>query len=85
MVAVLLDTLFIASGLLALAVIGASWHRYGPEACQLHVRMAECEERREVRVQVSEVAIRPIATVLRPDFTRAARYPSQRGALPAAA
>jgi hypothetical protein len=85
MVAVLLGTLFIASGLLALSVIGASWHRYGPEARQLRARIAECDAWHEARVRISEVAMRPSAIVLRPDFTRAVRHPSQRGALPAAA
>jgi hypothetical protein len=85
MVAVLLGTLFIASGLMASAVIGASCHRYGPEVRRLRAQIIECEEWREVHVRISEVAIRPVAAVLRPDFTRAARRPSQRVALPAAA
>jgi hypothetical protein len=84
MVAVLLGTLFIASGLLALTVITTSWHRHGFEARQLRAQIADCEEWREVRVRISEIAIRPSATVLRPDFTRVAR-PSRRAALPAAA
>jgi hypothetical protein len=85
MVAVLLGTLFTASGLLALTVIAASWRRYGAEARKLHAQIADCAECRTVRIRISEVAIRPVATVLRPDFTRAVRRPSQRAALPAAA
>jgi hypothetical protein len=85
MVAVLLGTYFFASGLLALAVIGASWHRYGPQARRLRARVSECREWREARVRISEVSIRPDAIVLRPDFTRGVRNPSQQAALPAAA
>jgi hypothetical protein len=85
MVAVLLGTLFTASGLLALTVITASWLRYGAEARKLRAQIAYCAEYRTVRVRISEVAIHPVATVLRPDFTRAVRRPLQRAALPAAA
>jgi hypothetical protein len=38
-----------------------------------------------MRVRISEIVIRPVATVLRPDFTRAAVRPSRPAALPAAA
>jgi hypothetical protein len=85
MVTALLSTVFIASGLLALAVIGASWHRYGPEARGLRARLTACDERRGVYVRITEVTIRPTATVLRPDFTRAVRHPSSRAVVPAAA
>ncbi len=85
MIAILLGTLFIASGLLALTVIAASWHHYGSEVRSLRAQIADCAEWREARVRISEIAVRPNATVLRPDFTRAARRPSRPAALPAAA
>lgn len=85
MIAFLLSALFAASGFLAVAVIGASWRRYGAAVHSLRSELAACEPSREVRVRVSEVQVRSSATVLRPRFTAAARRPSQAAALPAAA
>lgn len=84
MLAVLLTTLFTASGLLAASVIGASWHRYGRQALALRGEVGACGEWREVRVRIEEVTLRTSATVLRPQFKAVRRNPSPR-ALPAAA
>ncbi|MDR2858280.1 MAG: hypothetical protein LBV50_10600 [Novosphingobium sp.] len=89
MAAVLLTTFFIASGLLAATAIGMSWRRYGTASRAIPAELARCGEWREVQVRISEVQIRPAATVLRPAFRAAAlRHadrPARQAALPAAA
>lgn len=84
MTAVLLTSLFIASGLLAMTTIGASWRRYGAAVHAIPAELACCGEWREARVRISEVHVRPTATVLRPAFRAAGLRPSERPAPPAA-
>jgi hypothetical protein len=84
MTAILLSALFLSTGLLAAAVIVATWQRYGRSALSLRDELDACSEWREVRVRINEVTVRQNATVLRPDFTRLGR-PSAQHALPAAA
>ncbi|RZK03301.1 MAG: hypothetical protein EOO76_03240 [Novosphingobium sp.] len=84
MLAVLLTTLFTASGLLAASVMAASWRRYGRQALALRRELVGHSEWREVRVTIEEVTVRTSATVLHPQFRAVRRNPS-RPALPAAA
>lgn len=85
MTAVLLSTLFIASGLLAATTIGTSWRRHGAAIHALPAELVRCPEWREVRVRISEVQVRSTATVLRPAFRAVVPHPSEQAALPAAA
>ena len=85
MIAGSLSALFLCCGLLAIVAIAATWRRYGPEARALRGALADCEPWREVRVTIRETTIKPIATVLRPDFTAPVRHPSPRPGLRAAA
>jgi hypothetical protein len=83
MIAVLLSTLFAASGVLAAATIAAAWRRYGRAALALRGELAACEQWREARTTISEVTVRQNAIVLRPAFTRRPERPSPASALAA--
>lgn len=83
MTALLLSALFAASGLFALATMAGSLCRHGRAALALRQELTACNERRELRLRVTETTVRATATVLRPDF-KAGRRPWSR-ALPAAA
>jgi hypothetical protein len=73
MIAVLLSALFAGTGILAAAAIAASLRRYGAAARALPAQLAACGQWREARVTLSEVRVGRNATVLRPNFTAAAR------------
>jgi hypothetical protein len=84
MLAVLLSALFVGTGLLAAAVIAANWRPYLAAVRTIRAELTACEEHRDVRVHVREVSVSRRATVLRPNFTAAARRPAPVE-LPAAA
>ncbi len=87
MTAVLLASLFVTSGLFAVAVIAHSWKRYGAAALALRGELRDCSEWREVRITTRTVSITPDggAVILRPDFKARTRSPLPEHDLPAAA
>jgi hypothetical protein len=88
MAAFLLSTLFLASGLLALATIVDSWRRHAPAVRGLRAELAACDEWRQVRVRIVELGMEPVRIALRPRVTAAGRpvqHRVRRAALRAAA
>lgn len=89
MIAVLLNTLFVVAGTLAIAAIVDASCRYGRAALLLKEQLETCEDRRDLRIAIREITVRRKLAVLRPVFTPrpAADRPVRpsRSALPVAA
>lgn len=85
MIAVLLSTLFLASGITAAITIAMNLRGCRKAMTTLRSDLARCAPWRDVRITIREVSAQPTATVLRPNFTSAASRPSPKAALPAAA
>jgi hypothetical protein len=86
MTAILLTSLFAASGVLACTSIRQSWRRYGRSALALRGQLRDCSEWRDVTVTIYETKVHPAgAVILRPAFKAPERAPVPAHALPAAA
>lgn len=85
MIAALLTALFIFSGVFAVLTIAGSWRQYGTAALAIRDRLRQTEASREVRITTRLIEVRPVATILRPDFGAASVRGSCQAALPVAA
>ena len=88
MIAASLTALFIFSGAFAIATIIGSWRRHGAAAMAIHGRLRQAQPSYEVRIAVRLVEVRPVATILRPEFGSVAARASlqaRTGAMPVAA
>lgn len=83
MIAALLTMLFIFSGVFAVAVIAGSWRQHGAAAMAISRQRGQVNTSREVRITTRLIEVRPVATILRPDF-RASNAPTSRQAQPTA-
>lgn len=75
MIAVLLTSLFIAAGTLAIVVIAREGRRHGPAFAKLRAELQECAEWREVHVRITSLDVQAPARVMRPAFKATQRRP----------
>lgn len=86
MTAILLSTLFLATGGFAALSIAAGLRRYGAAALTLREQLRDCPEWREVRITTHQTIVRPGgAAILRPAFKPRNQTPAAPADLPAAA